>query len=52
LPIDSGQVTRLREDKAYPYVDASRDLEYVPRPFHEGVALEVTRLRKLGMLRS
>jgi uncharacterized protein YbjT (DUF2867 family) len=52
LPIDSGQVTRLREDKAYPYEDARRDLEYAPRPFYEGVALEVARLRKLGMLRS
>src|ERR671921_1747256 len=52
LPIDSGQVTRLREDKAYPYEDAKRDLDYAPRPFREGVALEVARLRKLGMLRS
>ncbi|MBA2714402.1 MAG: NAD(P)H-binding protein [Rubrobacteraceae bacterium] len=52
LPIDSGQVMRLREDKAYPYEDAGRDLEYAPRPFHEGVAIEVARLRTLGMLRS
>jgi uncharacterized protein YbjT (DUF2867 family) len=52
LPIDSGQVTRLREDKAYSYEDAKRDLAYAPRPLHEGVALEVARLRKLGMLRS
>ncbi|HJQ29142.1 MAG TPA: NAD(P)H-binding protein [Rubrobacter sp.] len=52
LPIDSGQVTRLREDKAYPYEDAVRDLDYKPRPFREGVALEVARLRKLGILRS
>ena len=52
LPVDSGQVTRLREDKAYPYDDARRDLDYRPRPFHEGVALEVAHLRKLGMLRS
>jgi uncharacterized protein YbjT (DUF2867 family) len=51
LPVDSGQVTRLREDKAYPYEDARRDLDYAPRPFREGVALEVARLRKLGMLR-
>jgi uncharacterized protein YbjT (DUF2867 family) len=51
LPIDSGQVTRLREDKAYPYEDARRDLDYAPRPFREGVALEVARLRRLGMLR-
>ena len=52
LPVDSGQVTRLREDKAYPFTDARRDLDYAPRPFREGVALEVARLRKLGMLRS
>ena len=52
LPLDSGQVTRLNEDKAYPYEDARRDLGYAPRPFREGVALEVARLRKLGMLRS
>ncbi|HET7272264.1 MAG TPA: NAD(P)H-binding protein [Rubrobacter sp.] len=52
LPIDSGQVVRLREDKAYPYDDARRDLDYRPRPFREGVALEVARLRKLGILRS
>jgi nucleoside-diphosphate-sugar epimerase len=50
LPIDSGQVTRLREDKAYPYDDARRDLDYAPRPFREGVSLEVARLRKLGIL--
>jgi uncharacterized protein YbjT (DUF2867 family) len=52
LPINSGQVTRLREDKAYPYEEAKRDLDYAPRPFPEGVALEVARLRQLGMLRS
>ena len=52
LPIDSGQVMRLREDKAYPYEEARRDLDYAPRPFREGVVLEVARLRKLGMLRS
>ena len=50
LPIDSGQVTRLREDKAYPYDEARRDLDYAPRPFREGVDLEVARLRKLGIL--
>ena len=52
LPVDSGQVTRLREDKAYPYEQARHDLDYAPRPFSEGVALEVARLRKLGMVRS
>jgi uncharacterized protein YbjT (DUF2867 family) len=52
LPVDSGQVMRLREDKAYPYERARRDLDYAPRPFKEGVALEVARLRRLGMVRS
>ena len=52
LPVDSGQVKRLREDKAYPYERARIDLDYAPRPFSEGVALEVARLRRLGMVRS
>jgi uncharacterized protein YbjT (DUF2867 family) len=51
LPIKSEQVLRLREDKAYPYDKAKRDLGYAPRPFWEGIALEVARLRELGMLR-
>jgi len=51
-PVDSGQVMRLREDKAYPYERARRDLDYTPRPFREGVGLEVARLRRLGMVRS
>jgi len=52
LPIDSGQVMRLREDKAYSYERARLDLDYAPRPFSEGVALEVACLRRLGMVRS
>ena len=52
VPIHSEQVLRLREDKAYPYQEARRDLDYAPRPFREGVALEVARLRALGMVRS
>ncbi len=51
LPVTSGQVLRLREDKAYPYDDARRDLDYAPRPFHEGVALEVARLREVGLVK-
>jgi len=51
LPVGSEQVMRLREDKAYPYEDARGDLGYAPRPFREGVALEVARLRELGMVR-
>ena len=51
LPVKSEQVLRLREDKAYPYDAAQRDLDYAPRPFHEGVALEVARLRGVGLLK-
>jgi uncharacterized protein YbjT (DUF2867 family) len=51
LPVSSEQVMRLREDKAYPYEQARRDLDYAPRPFREGVALEVARLREVGVLR-
>lgn len=51
LPIKSEQVLRLREDKAYPFDDARRDLGYAPRPFHEGVALEVARLREVGLVK-
>ena len=52
LPIKSEQVLRLREDKAYPYEKAKKELNYTPRPFREGVVLEVARLRDLGMLSS
>ena len=52
LPIRSEQMLRLREDKAYPYDKAEKDLGYAPRPFLEGIALEVVRLRELGMVRS
>ncbi len=51
LPIKSEQVLRIREDKAYPYDKAERDLDYAPRPFREGIALEVARLRELEMVR-
>ena len=51
LPVQSEQVLRLREDKAYPYEKARRELGYAPRGFEEGVALEVRRLREAGVLR-
>lgn len=52
LPVQSEQVLRLREDKAYPYEKARRELGYAPRGFEEGVALEVRRLREAGVLES
>ena len=51
LPVESEQVLRLREDKAYPYEKARGELGYNPRGFEEGVALEVRRLREAGVLR-
>lgn len=51
LPLRSEQVLRLREDKAYPYEKARRELDYAPRAFSKGIALEVARLRELGMVR-
>lgn len=50
LPIKSGQVVRLREDKAYPYEKAKEELGYAPRSFGEGVALEARRLGEIGMV--
>jgi uncharacterized protein YbjT (DUF2867 family) len=51
LPIRSEQVLRLQEDKAYAYDKAKSELGYTPRPFREGIALEVAHLRELGMVR-
>ena len=51
LPIKTEQVARLREDKAYPYEKAKEELDYSPRTFGEGVALEVRRLVEIGMVR-
>ena len=52
LPVKSEQVLRLREDKAYPYEKARRELGYAPRAFPEGIELEAARLRELGMVGS
>lgn len=52
LPIESEQVMRLREDKAYPYEKARRELGYAPRSFSEGIAQEVARLRAFGLVGS
>jgi uncharacterized protein YbjT (DUF2867 family) len=50
LPVSSEQVLRLREDKAYPYDKARKELGYAPRVFKEGIALEVERLREIGLV--
>ena len=50
LPVSSEQVLRLREDKAYPYDKARKELGYAPRAFKEGIALEVERLREIRLV--
>ncbi len=50
LPVSSEQVLRLREDKAYPFNKAREELGYAPRSFKEGIALEVGRLREIGLV--
>ena len=50
VPVSSEQVLRLREDKAYPYDKAREELGYAPRTFKEGIALEVGRLREIGLV--
>ena len=51
FPINSEQVLRLQEDKAYPYEKAREELDYAPRAFKEGIASEVGRLRKIGLVK-
>ncbi|HZC19393.1 MAG TPA: NAD(P)H-binding protein [Rubrobacteraceae bacterium] len=51
LPVKSEQVLRLREDKVYSYEKAREELGYAPRAFEEGIALEVSRLREIRMVR-
>jgi nucleoside-diphosphate-sugar epimerase len=51
LPVSSEQVLRLREDKAYSYQKAKEELDYAPRTFKKGIALEVGRLREIGLVR-
>ena len=50
LPVSSDQVLRLREDKAYSYDKARVELGYTPRACKGGIALEVERLREIGLV--
>lgn len=48
--INLEKVQRLTEDKAFDYEGAARDLDFKPRTFEEGVALEVAALRQAGVI--
>ncbi len=45
--IDPEQIERLREDKAFAYDDAARDLGYSPKTFEEGLRLQ---LEAMGLM--
>ncbi|MEO8218775.1 MAG: NAD(P)H-binding protein [Acidobacteriota bacterium] len=40
-PVKSEQLLRLNEDKVFPHLEASRDFEYKPRSFTEGIRSEI-----------
>ena len=48
--INLEKVQRLSEDKAFDYAEAARDLDFDPRSFGEGVALEMAALRRCEMI--
>lgn len=48
--INLEKVQRLTEDKAFDYAEAARDLDFEPRTFEKGVALEVAALRRAGLI--
>lgn len=47
FPITSEQIQRFNEDKAFSYQKAAVDFEYSPRPFTEGLHIE---LKKMGLI--
>jgi nucleoside-diphosphate-sugar epimerase len=50
FPIKHEQVMRLREDKNFDIANAIALLDYSPRAFSEGIAQEVSLLKKLQLL--
>lgn len=48
--VDLEKIQRLSEDKNFDYFKASKDLNFCPRTFSEGVRLEVQALRTEGVI--
>lgn len=44
LPIKAEQLLRLDEDKAFDYAEARNDFGYAPRPFSEGIEMEIEEM--------
>jgi len=49
--LDTEKVKRLLEDKTFSYDEAAGDLGFTPRPFEEGIILEIAALRQAGLIR-
>ena len=48
--INYEKVLRLREDKCFNYQEALIDLDFHPKSFEEGIAIEIMELRKQGII--
>ena len=48
FPLQSDQIRRMREDKAFDIAEAQRELGFAPRSFERGIrdALHKTRLKR------
>jgi uncharacterized protein YbjT (DUF2867 family) len=44
LPIKAEQIKRLSEDKVFDYIDAQNDFAFYPRPFEDGLKLELQEM--------
>ncbi len=51
FPVTEEQVLRLLEDKVFDISKARSELNYQPRSFREGIALEIQEMRSVGLLR-
>ena len=52
FPINDEQVLRLQEDKVFDISKAVAELGYHPRPFADGIRLEIDAMRTAGVLSS
>ncbi len=50
FPINEEQVLRLLEDKVFDISKAQNELDYRPRPFRDGIRLEIAQMRATGEL--
>jgi nucleoside-diphosphate-sugar epimerase len=51
FPVNHEQVLRLLEDKVFDISKATAELNYTPRDFAEGIAVEIEEMRSKGVIR-